>query len=275
MFSRQLDLLGAPMLLAAAGLFLALLPAEKTAAAPVPGVAAPMLPRPALVFLLIWLATATYGVSLGESRMDRYWHGVFVPLVWLAGQGMAFALWPCRAGERRLRFTATMGVLVLGMVFLRPMAGNVIDDALRAYHFTTTGSERAVLAQVGQRVAEVCPADECIYVVGYSAGVYRFSGRKSASRHAGLDKIDQGMNHAQSMAEEVFTSLQTRRPAAILVEPRRLGALQEDRLGAVVVQGLGAWVAANYDDGGRAGQFHCLVRRDVKQARLTPPTRPS
>ncbi len=280
MLSRQFDLLGAPLLLAGAGVFLALIPAERSGSSPPsaagrPTAGPPLLPRPALLLMLLWLLTAIYGVSLGESRMDRYWHGVFVPLIWLAAQGVAFGLWPCRTGERRLRYTATIGVLVLGMVFLRPLASQIADDALRAYHLASTGSERESLEAVGRRVAELCPLDDSIYVVGYCAGVYRFSGRRCASRYAGLDKIDQGSARSQAMATELSQALQERRPAVILVEPQRLDLLQADRLGPVVVPGLAAWLAANYEDAGRSGRFHFFLRRGGREESPARATQPS
>jgi hypothetical protein len=268
----QLTSIAGALLLAGIGAVVGLIPDRKEgAASQPPGEKAALLSRPITVFMIVWLLVATYGVGIGPSHMPRYWHGMFVPLTWLAAQGIALVLASCGTGNRRLSLTITIGTITLAVIFFKPLVVNVYDAAFRARHFATADSERGRLIEIGDRIRALTSPEDRIYVWGYSAGVYRFSSRMSACRFSGVEKIDALTRFSQAMAEELFACLKNRDPKVIVVERFRYPALLEDRVGTATLPGLSKWFSSRYEETGSLHSMMIFVRKNPDGGRTGPP----
>jgi hypothetical protein len=231
-----------------------------------------VLPRSVVVFMILWCLVAVYGVGIGPSHMPRYWHGLFVPLIWLTAQGVAFVLTTCGSGDRHRRVTAGIGALTLAVIFFQPLVTNIYRDAFQAHHYAKADSERVRLIEVGERIRALTEPGDRIYVWGYSPGIYRFASRASACRFSGLEKLDGQTTFGQSMAEEIFETLRDEPPELIAVEQSRYSALLEDRIGSVTLPGLSEWMSNNYRQQDALHGLRLFVRASPQttQARLVP-----
>ena len=227
-----------------------------------------------MIVLLVWLAIALYGVMVGPNHNPRYWHAVFAPGIWLVAQGVRFALDVYGSGDRRARCTAIIGGGALVVMLFGPLPFNIRDDAIRAVHYVLRDNERARLQAVGRRIAELSAPDDEIYVWGYSAGVYRFSGRRAACRFAGLDKLNNNGPRAHRIAAEIVATLRARRPAVIAVGERLYDDLLDNRACAVSVDGLAEWFTGNYVLDGAVPDFLLFVLRDTEAPGRQPDSPP-
>jgi hypothetical protein len=267
----QLTPIAGVLLLAGIGAVVGLIPECHEGQAPPPsGEKAALLSRPITVFMIVWLLVATYGVGIGPSHMPRYWHGIFVPLMWLAAQGIALVLASCRMTDRRLSLTVTVGTITLAVIFFKPLVVNIYDAAFQARHFATADSERGRLIEIGNQIRALTSPEERIYVWGYSPGVYRFSSRTSACRFSGVEKIDGVTPFSQSMAEELFACLKKREPKVIIVERFRYPALLEDRVGTATLPGLSTWFSGRYEETGSLHSLMIFVRKNADDGQMRP-----
>lgn len=260
----QLQPIAGIVLLAIVGGFVALIadrrhPPPEDAPADPPAEPPPPAPRrlgpPTIVFLLMWLVLAAYWVGVGPSHMPRYWHGVFVPMMWLFAQATVFVIEACTQGTRAGRYTVTVGAVAFGAIVLRPLLGNIYADALRARHYAESDSERAKLINLGERIAAHTDPDDRIHVWGYQPGVYRFSDRRAVTRFGGLETIYFPNEFGRKMAEEVFAKLREHPPKLIAVERQRIGPLFDDRIGEFPLPGLSAWFSERYIELESVGAF--------------------
>ena len=219
------------------------------------------LDRPVVIFMLAWLVTSTYWVGAGPSHMQRYWHGVFVPLIWLCAQGLTFVLGTCRHGMRHQRWTAIAGTLTLTAVFFYPLLRNVYEDAMRARYYQEHDSERTRLVEVASRIQDLSVPTDRIYVWGYSPGLYRFSKRPSACRYSGMEKLDAETAFGSAMADEIAATLMDSPPRIMAVERSRLDDLYRDRIGVFTIQGLGTWFRTEYSKMEQLGGFELFLRK--------------
>jgi len=220
------------------------------------------LGRSVMVFMVLWALVALYGVGIGPSHMPRYWHGVFVPMMYLTAQGVWFVLGLCTRGERHHRWTAIIGAGVLAVIFFGPLLRNISDDALRARYYSDFDSERGRLIEIGDRIRGLTEPDDRIYVWGYCPGIYRFSDRRSACRFSGIEKLGSPTGFGQPIAEEIVDTLQSRSPRLIAVEERRVDALLDDRVGGLLVPGVGEWFARSYQRRDSIHGFELYVCRN-------------
>ena len=226
---------------------------------------------PTVVFLLTWLIFAAYWVGAGPSHMPRYWHGAFVPMMWLLAQGIVYLLEACMHGTKAGRYTVLVAMVALAIVALREPLGNIYRDALRAFFYAENESERAGLIGLAARIDAHTAPDDPIHVWGYNPGVYRFSGRRAISRFGGLETIYFPNDFGRAMAEEVFGDLRKHPPKLIIVERHRRGPLRADRLGQFQLEGLGAWFSSHYEEVETVGSFELFALRAGNGERRQPP----
>ncbi|MFQ5415112.1 MAG: glycosyltransferase family 39 protein [Phycisphaerae bacterium] len=219
------------------------------------------LPRVVVAFLVIWFIVALYGVGLGSSHMPRYWHGVFIPMIWLVAQGLRFIAGACRTDIGRNRWTVRAGVIVLAASYLPTPCYNVYADAIRAYHYAHDDSERRRLADVGRRIADLTQPDDEIYVWAYQPGVYRYAHRRAACRFAGLDKVATTHPNAGAIAREIADTLRDRRPKLIAVAAPRLAELRDDYVRRIRIDGLNDWFEEHYEETDRIHGFVLFLRQ--------------
>jgi hypothetical protein len=272
----QLSPIAGVLLLAGIGAVVRLIPERHEDKAVQPPSDTPaLLSRPITVFMIVWLLVAAYGVGIGPSHMPRYWHGIFVPLIWLAAQGVALVLASCGTTDRRLSLTITFGTITLAVIFFKPLVVNIYDAAFQAHHFATADSERGRLIEIGDRIRALTSPEDRIYVWGYSPGVYRFSSRMSACRFSGVEKIDGVTPFSQSMAEELFACLKEREPKVIIVERFRYPALLEDRVGTATLPGLSEWFSGRYEETGSLHSLMIFVRKNADSGQMRPARPPT
>jgi hypothetical protein len=220
------------------------------------------LPPQAVVFLVIWLLVAAYGVNLGFSHMTRYWHGAFIPMIWLAAQGLRWVGEAATSSEPRQRSTVLIGATVLGFLYFAPLIRAIHDDCQCARHYAESGGERGRLMELAEAIQQKAGPADRIYVWGYSPGIYRFAERAPASRFLGLDKTGQPDALADWVAPQLVEDLRTMRPAVIVVEANRLADLQADRAGVVHIVGLADWFASNYAEYAHLQGHRLFARTD-------------
>ncbi len=229
------------------------------------------LGRPVVVFMGVWLVVGFYFAGVGPNHMPRYWHGLFVPMMWLVAQGVNFVLSTCRHGMRHQRWTAIAGAATLAMIYFAPLLKNIHDDALIAHGYVKENSERKKLQAVGQRVQELSEPNDRIYVLGYSAGIYRFSARRAACRYAGVDKLIPSIEFAPAMADEIYETLRESPPAVIVAEKKSVSALADDHLGNIHVPGMASWFNRAYTQVDEVNTYVLFER--TRHFQKAPPAR--
>jgi hypothetical protein len=171
----------------------------------------------------------------------------------------------------RLRITAAIGVLALAWIFFSPLVHNVYADALRAYHYQQDESERQRFMHVGEAIRSLTSDDDHVFLWGYGAGVYRFSGRRCALRFSGIEKLDSDPAYGDWMSIEIFEGLRRDPPALVVMETQRYETLCDDLAGMVRMPGLSDWFHEHYAPHGVVDRFTFFVRRS-EPAPQRPPT---
>lgn len=231
----------------------------------------PGLSRGIVAFLIVWAVVAVWAVGVGPSHMPRYWHGLFAPLMWLVAQGVGQSLGVLGGVGGRLRITAAIGVLALTWIFFSPLVHNVYADALRAYHYQQDESERQRFMHVGESIRSLTSDDDHVFLWGYGAGIYRFSGRRCALRFSGIEKLDSDPAYGDWMSMEIFEGLRRDPPALVVMETQRYETLCDDLAGMVRMPGLSDWFHEHYAPHGVVDRFTFFVRRS-EPAPQRPPT---
>jgi hypothetical protein len=163
----------------------------------------------ALAMVLWWIAAACLAL-LGPSRSMRYWQATFPPLVILG----AVAFFHLEEMYRRLNRgyrEALVLLAVTGVIWLgRPLYEAYSYGVAQSYEaYRSDPNERQELKELGNRVQELVPAGERIYVWGYRAGVYVHADRRPASRFT-YPRSKEQMN-------EILADLAARKAYAILI----------------------------------------------------------
>jgi hypothetical protein len=228
------------------------------------------LGAPTVVFLLAWLVIGGYWVGAGPAHLPRYWHGTFVPMMWLLAQGIVYLLEACAHGTTAGRYTVIVGAAMLAILTLGQPVRNIYADALRAGYYAENRSERARLIAVGERIGVYTAPDDPIHVWGYNPGVYRFSGRRAVTRFGGLETIYFLNAFGRVMAEEVVGALRARPPKLMVVERPLLDSLRAGRIGPFELEGLAEWFSSRYEPIETGGPFDLFGLRGAYGAPGAP-----
>ncbi len=193
------------------------------------------LPSPLLVVLAVWALLAAWTVLPGGCHLTRYWHAVFVPLLWLHAQALHAVGRGLTSGPPATRLVLAAAVAVSAVSLWKPLAVRQRSDLLQAEYYRTEDSERARLLEIADFVRSRTAGHEHIYVWGYEPALYRFAARRAPTRFAELSKVTFLGRRLAFMVDEVAAALEAFPPKLILVGADYRCFLQTGRWGEVDV----------------------------------------
>jgi len=205
-------------------------------------------PLPALLvgMLGLWMVLALWEVLPGGCHLTRYWHAVFVPLLWLAAQTLHYLAGGLAAGPAAQRLVLASAAIAGAVGLWTPVALRQKSDLWQAQYHRTEDCERARLRELAAAVAARTSPGERIYVWGYEPGIYRFAHRRAPGRFAELGKVPFLEARAQFMVDEVLGALTGSPPRLILVQEEYQRVLEAGRYGPVDISGLRTLLAGAY-----------------------------
>jgi hypothetical protein len=210
--------------------------------------------------VLLWGLLAAYLACVGPGRRGHHFMPALPPLglltllplsLLLAGRGLTARI-VARPLVALLLVVWGYVIVDLGRVSLgelqRSWSGKPAWYALR---HTTPPPFRAQ----GERIRELCPPDETIYVWGWSPGTYRYACRRPASRYATLEKLGQVREHAHFIRDAAIADIQARPPRIFVISLGDWDALQ-----AAPRPPFGRWLGRHYAPRETVQGMHLLER---------------
>jgi hypothetical protein len=168
---------------------------------------------PVVTMMVLWWTVQCVPALMGPSQSMRYWQATWPPMLWLAAVGIEAI---CGMFRRADRTHKTVMALLLGTCVW--CLGWLTFDHHRhgvasAYlHHTGDKNERGQFEAWAERLREIVPTGESIYVWAYDAGWYVHAQRHAACRFT--------YPRSPEQMEEIISTLETRVAKAILVPAR-------------------------------------------------------
>ncbi len=172
---------------------------------------------PILIYTFVaWWILQIALALLGPSHSMRYWQATFPPMLWLAAIGIYHLGETMRRTESATRGAFIITLLTVVILLGRPMFDYFQQGLAAGYvSYNNENNERNRFVEMGEKLRELVPEDEKIYVLDYKAGVYIHAQRSQAVRFTYPRSKDQ--------MEEIVTGLEARQAFAILKPAKPAG----------------------------------------------------
>jgi len=200
---------------------------------------------PRYAFLLgAWLVVAVYVAALGPHMRVAYLAIALPPLVLAMSHGIYLLLasgW-CTCGRRR-PFPVVVALVWCTYMLIWPLHAQW-DMAMRQYYHRFVAPPDRLHAVRVDAIENLTDRRDSIFIFGYAPELYWQTGRSSAIRYIGTEKIAQLGPHGQPMLDDTLDRLAASPPKLIVLDGATPG--ESMSVGRLNTQRLAAWFTANY-----------------------------
>ncbi len=167
------------------------------------------------ILLPLWLLAGLAGLLSGGQPLAYHMTQVAVPLCVLGATGFHRCLAACGSEQRR-RYLAGVVVVALALGLAMPLRNSAWRWRDRVLSAETADTGR----QVGERLAALTTADDCVLVLTHDPSTVFYSGRRVASRYLVLEHFwNRALERNLARAERIIGPLAY--PSRLLLEEVR------------------------------------------------------
>lgn len=243
-WNEHVEVLGLPMIIAAAAIFYESVSRPLVGAAPARSGTGETPPAP-FILLAAWLLVAVYLALIGPHGALRYYAVALPPLVMVATHGV-WLLLRREGSDHHPRFHVVLILLWFGYLVVPAIKHQLsFANVAKFQRF----DERATLrhASTIEAIEQYTAPDDPIFVWGYAPQVYWSTNRPQAQRYILMTLIDQWGTAAQPYVDEVIRDLKNDPPNAIVVSRAEMGTFERPPDDDAIRYGdLASWIRRRY-----------------------------
>ncbi|NOT02757.1 MAG: hypothetical protein HOP29_19310 [Phycisphaerales bacterium] len=242
----HLDILGLPLVLATASVVhgLAAMKTRRSMESNAAAGSRAGIPM-AIVLVGTWFPIALYTALIGPSKRMTYFAVALAPLVLLA----THAVWLLfRAMQRVERPRIGSIIAVLWFVFMMVPAIAFQWRSAQIAFFRRFDDRSTIRGfETAEVIRRHTRADESVYMLGYLPPVYWYADRPLAQRYLVSTLIDQWMERAQPVVDEVIADLKRDPPTVLVIGRDEMKFIEQPPADHPVRYGdLPSWIRSHY-----------------------------